>query len=73
MRDRADFIENLKMAQVHLMILVEDIKYPLPKERQEWLYNAYLLINYLSKMEMQDDLRAALEARERLEAENDTD
>lgn len=62
MRDRADFIENLKMAQVHLMILVEDIKYPLPEERQEWLNGAYMLINYLSKMEMQDDLKEVLAA-----------
>lgn len=71
MRDRADFIENLKMAQVHLMILVEDIKYPLSEERQEWLNGAYMLINYLSKMEMQDDLKEVLAAMGEKEVENE--
>ena len=37
MRDRKDFIENLRMAQVHVTILLEDIKYPLSEERQKLL------------------------------------
>ncbi len=60
MRDRTDFIDNLKMAQVHLMILKEDIKYPLGEDRQKLLDGAYLLINHLSSLEMKDDFDRAL-------------
>lgn len=61
MRDRADFIENLSTVRTHLLILTEDIKFPLNEERQEWLDGANLLIKHLYHQEMQDDIRAVLE------------
>lgn len=60
MRDRADFIENLKEVRTHLMILTEDIRYPLSKERQEWLDGANLLIKHLHDQELKDDIEAVL-------------
>lgn len=60
MRDRADFIENLKEVRTHLLILTEDIKYPLPEERQKWLDGANLLIKCLYHAEMKDDIEAVL-------------
>ena len=65
MRDRSDFIENLKMAQVHLMILVEDIRYELPEDRQELLMAAYHCMNELNKREMMDAFKEAAEKVER--------
>ncbi len=62
MRDRADFIENLKTVYIHLMILTEDIKYPLPEERQKWLDGAKFLIEHLHRLEMQDDIEKVLRA-----------
>lgn len=61
MRDRADFIENLSIVRTHLLILTEDIKFPLNEERQKWLDGANLLIKHLYHQEMQDDIRAVLE------------
>jgi hypothetical protein len=60
MRDRADFIENLRQVYTHLLILTEDIKYPLPEERQEWLDGATLLIRHLHNLEMKDDIEKVL-------------
>ena len=60
MRDRADFIENLKEVRTHLLILTEDIKYPLSQERQKWLDYANLLIKHLCHAEMKDDLESVL-------------
>lgn len=60
MRDRADFIENLKEAYTHLMILREDIRYPLSEERQKWLDGAELLVRVLYNAELKDDIEKAL-------------
>lgn len=60
MRDRADFIENLKEVRTHLLILTEDIKYPLPEERQKLLDYANQLIGHLFNMEIRDDIEAVL-------------
>jgi hypothetical protein len=60
MRDRDDFIENLKEVRTHLLILTEDIKYPLPEERQRLLDGANLLIEHLLNMEIKDDIEAIL-------------
>ena len=60
MRDRQDFIENLKTVRTHLMILTEDIKYPLSEQRQKWLDGANYLIKILYHEEMKDDLGAVL-------------
>ena len=60
MRDRDDFIENLWAARIHLLILTEDIKYPLSDERQKWLDGANLLIGHLYASEMKDDIEAVL-------------
>jgi hypothetical protein len=60
MRDRADFIENLKEVYIHLLILTEDIKYPLSQERQKWLDGATLLVGHLHKEMMRDDIEAVL-------------
>lgn len=57
MRDRQDFIENLKTVRTHLLILTEDIKYPLSEERQKWLDGANLLIKHLYNEELKDDIR----------------
>lgn len=59
MRDRKDFIENLRMAQVHVMILLEDIKYPLSEERQKLLEGAYACLYHLTNQEMADDIEKA--------------
>lgn len=61
MRDREDFIENLSTVRTHLLILTEDIKFPLNEERQKWLDGANLLIEHLYHQEIQDDIRAVLE------------
>ena len=37
MRDRKDFIENIQAVHTHLLICLEDIKYPLPTTYQEGL------------------------------------
>lgn len=60
MRDRSDFISNLQKVYTHLLILKEDIKYPLSEERQKWLDGATLLISHLHKLEMRDDIEAVL-------------
>lgn len=60
MRDRDDFIENLKEVRTHLLILTEDIKYPLSDERQKWLDGANLLIKALFNAEMKDDIERVL-------------
>jgi|CZCB01.1.fsa_nt_gi hypothetical protein len=62
MRDRADFICNLKEAYTHLLIMTEDIKYPLSEERQKWLDGATLLIGHLHSEIMKEDIEAALRA-----------
>lgn len=62
MRDRDDFIKNLQDANVSLLILTEDIKYPLSEERQKWLDGAKVLIGHLVAMEMQDDIAAVLQS-----------
>lgn len=69
MRDRKDFIENLQLAHVHLMILREDIRYPLSEERQKFLDYAYLLLDNLIKLEMKDDLMACIAKRKEEEDE----
>lgn len=61
MRDRDDFIKTLQDANVSLLILTKDIKYPLSEERQKWLDGAQLLIGHLVAMEMQDDIAAVLQ------------
>lgn len=77
MRDRDDFIENLKEVRTHLLILTEDIKYPLPEERQRLLDGANLLIGHLLNMEIKDDIERVLrkvgeaQAREDTEAEKE--
>ena len=54
-RDRKDFIENLKMANVHLSILREDIQYALPIERQKLLDISWYAMGELQRLEMLDD------------------
>ena len=70
MRDRADFMENLKQAQVHLMILREDIKYTLSEERQKLLDGAYLCLNHLFNLEMKDDLTEVLKSLGKKQEDN---
>ena len=60
MRDRADFIENLQMASVHLMILLRDIKYPLPKEQQELLEAADRCVAHVAALQMKADLEGIM-------------
>ncbi|MGI6751110.1 MAG: hypothetical protein ACOX4U_00595 [Anaerovoracaceae bacterium] len=62
MRSREDFIENLKIVRTHLLILTEDIKYPLSDQRQEWLDGANLLIKHLYDQELKDDIEEVLRA-----------
>lgn len=63
MRDRADFIENLKQAYTHLLILTEDIKYPGPDGRwQKWLDGATLLVKSVYNEIMKEDIEAVLRA-----------
>jgi hypothetical protein len=71
MRDREDFIENLKTVSTHLLILTEDIKYPLSEERQQWLDGANLLIQHLIGQEMKDDIEAVLREIGRQQKEDD--
>lgn len=71
MRDRADFIENLKIVRTHLMILTEDIKYPLSPERQGWLDGANALIRWLYTQELRDDIMAVMEAMAESDGEED--
>ncbi|HSW65185.1 MAG TPA: hypothetical protein VLH56_18035 [Dissulfurispiraceae bacterium] len=58
--NRDGFITNLKEAHTRLLILKEDIKYPLSEERQKWLDGATLLIGHLHRLEMRDDIEAVL-------------
>jgi hypothetical protein len=58
--NRDGFITNLKEAHTRLLILKEDIKYPLSEERQKWLDGATLLIGYLFDLELADDIEAVL-------------
>ena len=60
MRDRTDFIENLQMASVHLMILLRDIKYPLPKEQQELLEAADRCVARVAALQMKADLEGIM-------------
>lgn len=60
MGKRDDFMENLKMVNVHLMILLEDIKYPIGEEEQRLLEGAYKITNYLQTKEMQKDIDAVV-------------
>lgn len=73
MRDRGDFIENLKTVSTHLLILTEDIKYPLNEERQQWLDGANLLIQHLISQEMKDDIEAVLREIGRQQKEGGTE
>ena len=59
-QQREDFIKVLKEAHTSLLILQEDIKYPLSEDRQKWLDGATLLISHLHKLEMRDDIEAVL-------------
>jgi hypothetical protein len=59
-RDRTDFINNLQEVYTHLLILTDDIKYPLSEERQKWLDGATLLIAHLHREMMKEDIEAAL-------------
>lgn len=61
-RDRTDFINNLQEVYTHLLILTEDIKYPLSEERQKWLDGATLLVEHLHREMMKEDIEAALRA-----------
>ena len=57
---RDDFIANLKEAHTRLLILKEDIKYPLSAERQKWLDGATLIVGHLFDLELADDIEAVL-------------
>lgn len=61
-QQREDFIKALKEAHTSLLILTEDIKYPLSEERQKWLDGATLLIRHLFEKEMEADIEAVLRA-----------
>lgn len=72
MRDRADFIENLQTVRTHLLILTEDIKYPLDELGQKCLDGANRCIEYLYNAEMKKDIEAVLrEVGERQAKERD--
>ena len=60
MRDRTDCLENLKKASVHLMILLRDIKYPLPKEQQELLEAADRCVTHVAALQMKADLEGIM-------------
>ena len=53
---RLDFIDNLKMANIHLTILTDDIKYPLAEDRLKMLELSQRAISTLMSLELQDDL-----------------
>ncbi len=61
-QQREDFIKVLKEAHTSLLILQEDIKYPLSEDRQKWLDGATLLIRHLFEKEMEADIEAVLRA-----------
>jgi hypothetical protein len=61
-QQREDFIKVLKEAHTSLLILQEDIKYPLSEDRQKWLDGATLLIQHLFEKEMEADIEAVLRA-----------
>lgn len=67
MRDRADFIENLKIVRTHLLILTEDIKYPLSEDKQKWLDGANLLIKHLYNEILKEDIEAVIKAAGEIE------
>lgn len=60
MENREDFIKRLKEANACLMVLTEDIKYPLEEQRKELLDGAAAFIKYLCKAELEDDLKKGL-------------
>ena len=60
MRDKADFMENLKQAYTHLLILTEDIKYPLSEAQQKWLDGATLLVRHLHNETLKEDIEKVL-------------
>lgn len=61
MRDREDYLKNLGTVRTHLLILTEDIKYPLSEERQQWLDGANTLIRFLYNAEMKDEIMSIMQ------------
>lgn len=64
-RGRSDFIDNLKQANAHLMIINEDIKYPkLSKEHKEWLWASQIMTQNILANFIKEDIES-LNNRER--------
>jgi len=60
MRDRDDFIENIKAAHTHLLILQDDIKHPLSEQHQEFLEVSKKAIGIIIHDMMKEDIEAVL-------------
>ena len=60
MRDRADFIENIQTVHTHLLILLDDIKYPLSEQHQKFLEVSEKAIGMIIHEMMKEDIRAVL-------------
>jgi len=70
-RDRDDFVENIHMAHTHLLICVEDIKYPLTPKLQEALEYAEKATGIILQAVMREgieDILRALGAQRKEEA-----
>lgn len=61
-RDRADFVENIQEAHTHLLILTNDIKYPIAPQLQRYLEAAEQAVGYIIRKMMEEDIKTALEA-----------
>ena len=70
-RGREDFIQNLHAAQVHLMICLEDIKYPLSEQNQICLETTNRLIAAIMRPFMEEDIREVVKALSESEALNE--
>ena len=61
-RGREDFIENIQAAHTHLLILTEDIKYPLTPLLQRCLESALTAVGYIVQEMMKEDIAAVIRA-----------
>ena len=59
-KDREEFIENLKIVYVSLLMLTEDIKYPLNEQNQRFLETATQLIGAISRDILKEDIKAVI-------------
>ena len=62
LRDRSDFIDNLKAAHTHLLVLTEDIRYPLDEQQQKFLDVATKAVGFILNQFLKEDIEAVLAA-----------